>query len=347
MDLIKIYIQEVVRRLPQKTRDDIALELQSTIEDMLPEDYTEEEVMEVLRKLGDPAALAEQYRDRPFYLIGPGFYDLYVKCIKLVMPFAITISLIVFFIVQFADWSGEGAVLTFLTSLIGKMIVNLLNTAFHVFGWITFAFFIVERSGVSPETMRARGEQWKPEDLKMIPYIPREKAIPRAEVVASLIWTAIWAAFYFNADHFIGVYERNGSQEGLIFVTPVFNQDVLLSYGFIIALFIAVEIMLALFKWFMRQWTMGLALVNTLYNLFSIILVIVILSNPDLVHPAFAKYMMELFNSTPAAFEQSINWVRGIAIAVFIITGTYNIFDGFRKAKKQGYRTVTTNINLL
>ena len=40
MNLIDIYIQEVTRRLPEKSRDDIALELRSTIEDMLPENYT-------------------------------------------------------------------------------------------------------------------------------------------------------------------------------------------------------------------------------------------------------------------------------------------------------------------
>lgn len=39
MNLIEVYIHEVVRRLPEKNRQDIALELKSTVEDMLPEDY--------------------------------------------------------------------------------------------------------------------------------------------------------------------------------------------------------------------------------------------------------------------------------------------------------------------
>ncbi len=36
MNLIETYVYEVTRRLPEKTRGDIALELRSTIEDMLP-----------------------------------------------------------------------------------------------------------------------------------------------------------------------------------------------------------------------------------------------------------------------------------------------------------------------
>jgi hypothetical protein len=333
MDLIKIYIQEVTRRLPEKTRDDIALELQSTIEDMLPENYTEEDVKKALAKLGDPAVLAEQYRDRPSYLIGPGFYDPYVMTLKLVMPFAISISLIVFFIVQFADWSGEGVVLQFLTSLIGEMIVSIINTALQVFAWVTFAFFIVERSGVNPAHMRATGKKWEPEDLKAITYIPKKKAIPRAEAIASVIWTAIWAAFYFNADHFIGVYERMNGQEDLVFVVPVFNQGVLMSYGLVIFLLVAVEIILAVLKWVKRQWTRELAIANTLYNLFSAILSIVILTNPDLIHPSFTAYMIDLFNSTPAAAEQLTNWIIGGTIAVIVITAAIAIYDGFRKAR--------------
>ncbi len=345
MDLIKIYIQEVTRRLPEKTRDDIALELQSTIEDMLPENYSEEEVKTVLLKLGDPVVLAEQYRDRPSYLIGPGFYEPFIVILKLVLSISIPISLIVLFVVEFADWSGEGAMLSFLTSLIGEMIVTIMNTAFQVFAWVTLVFFILERSGVSPDRMRATGKKWKPEDLKSVPYIPRKKAIPRAEAIGSIIWTLIWAVIYFNADRFIGVYERKGAQEGLELIAPVFNQDVLMSFGLVIVLLIAVEIILAILKWIDRQWTNRLAVVNTLYNLFSVILTIVILLQPELIHPGFKEYMIKLFSTTPVAFDQVMNWIRGVWIAIMILGGAYNIFDGFRKVRIHENPSVKTKIN--
>ena len=79
MKLIEVYIQEVTRRLPEKNREDIALELRSTIEDMLPDDYREEDVKSVLEKLGNPAILASGYRDQPMYLIGPRYFDVYSR----------------------------------------------------------------------------------------------------------------------------------------------------------------------------------------------------------------------------------------------------------------------------
>ncbi|MFB4165739.1 hypothetical protein ACE1TI_18535 [Alteribacillus sp. JSM 102045] len=77
MKMINKYIHEVTRRLPPKIQDDIALGLESTIVDMLPEDYTEEDVKEVLSRFGDPAALARQYRERPSSLFGQQVYDFF------------------------------------------------------------------------------------------------------------------------------------------------------------------------------------------------------------------------------------------------------------------------------
>src|SRR5699024_11974966 len=88
MDLIKIYINEVTRRLPEKYRSDIGLELRSTIEDMLPDDYNDDDIKHVLGELGNPATMASGYRDRPMHLIGPRYYDVYVTLLKMILPIA-------------------------------------------------------------------------------------------------------------------------------------------------------------------------------------------------------------------------------------------------------------------
>ncbi len=89
MNLIDVYIHEVTRRLPEKSREDIALELRSTIEDMLPDDYTEKDVEEVLSKLGNPAVLASNYSEKPMHLIGPRYFDVYVTLLKMIIPIAV------------------------------------------------------------------------------------------------------------------------------------------------------------------------------------------------------------------------------------------------------------------
>ena len=120
MDLIEVYILEVTRRLPEKSRKDIALELRSTIEDMLPDHYAEEDVKKALEKLGNPATLASGYRDRPMHLIGPRYYDLYVSLLKMILPIAGVIALISMIASYFFTYNGEEAILTIIIRFLLK-----------------------------------------------------------------------------------------------------------------------------------------------------------------------------------------------------------------------------------
>ena len=117
MNLIEVYIQEVTRRLPEKSREDIALELRSTIEDMLPDDYNEEDVKLVLEKLGSPASLASGYQDQPMYLIGPRYFDVYVTLLKMILPIAGVIALISMVATYLLDYSGEEAIINVISRL--------------------------------------------------------------------------------------------------------------------------------------------------------------------------------------------------------------------------------------
>ena len=134
--------------------------------------------------------------------------------------------------------------------------------------------------------------KWTPEDLKSVTYIPKEKEIPRGEVFFSLIWTAIWATVYFYANHLLGVYKNEGN--GLEFVTPALNQEVLMSYWPIIVIVIGLEIVLALFKLFEGQWTYKIAIFNTIYEVIATVVIIVIMFNPNLFQPEFSSFMADL-----------------------------------------------------
>ncbi len=332
MNLIDTYVYEVTKRLPEKSRDDIAMEIRSTIEDMLPDDYSEEDVKKTLSKLGDPTFLANEYRDSPAYLIGPLYYDLYITMIKTIMPLAIGIGLTIYFMVSFAEWERESGIGKFIAILFGESIWAAITIFIQVIFWITLVFFILERSGVSPSSIRKTGENWKPEDLKDITFIPKKKAISKAEVITSMIWTSIWAFIYFNADHFIGVYEKN-SLGNLELIVPVFNQEVLLSYWLVIILFIGTEFALAIYKWISRQWTYTLAFIHSVYNLLFIMLSIAMLTNSDLISAKFIDYMIKLLNGTHGAADTFIDWIIGSTIATIIITVAISVFDGFRKAR--------------
>ncbi|MGG3559252.1 hypothetical protein ABES23_21835 [Peribacillus frigoritolerans] len=327
MELIELYIQEVIRRLPEKNRADIALELQSTIEDMLPEDHTEQDVKAVLLKLGDPVTLASGYRDRPMHLIGPRYYDVYISLLKMILPIAAVISLIA--LVGDNPFRETGiTVMEAILKIIGKGISGIISTGIQVFFWLTLSFAILERLDTSKDQSPVTKDlkPWTPENLKDIPNISKIKAVPMIEVFASLLGLSVFAALYFNAANLLGVYEkRNGS---LIFVTPSFNQDVLNSYWLLVSCVIIMGALLAIYKLFLGRWTLKLAFFHAIYQLLYTLAFIIIISNPDLLNPEFLAYQRTLFSIDE--WKSSIYW--GL-ILISIIFAAYDTYQGFRKAK--------------
>ncbi|WHX69385.1 hypothetical protein QNH26_12835 [Peribacillus frigoritolerans] len=327
MELIELYIQEVTRRLPEKNRADIALELQSTIEDMLPDDHTEQDVKAVLLKLGDPVTLASGYRDRPMHLIGPRYYDVYISLLKMILPIAAVISLIA--LVGDNPFRDTGnTVMEAILKIIGKGISSIISTGIQVFFWLTLSFAILERLDTSKDQSPVTKDlkPWTPENLKDIPNISKIKAVPMIEVFASLLGLSVFAALYFNAANLLGVYEkRNGS---LIFVTPSFNQDVLNSYWLLVSCVIIIGVLLAIYKLFLGRWTLKLAFFHAIYQLLYTLVFIIIISNPDLLNPEFLAYQRTLFSIDE--WKSSIYW--GL-ILLSIIFAAYDTYQGFRKAK--------------
>lgn len=61
---------------------------------MLPEHYGEEEVKDVLGKLGSPVKLAANYQERPLFLIGPRYFDIYVMLLKFLLPIPVVAGLL-------------------------------------------------------------------------------------------------------------------------------------------------------------------------------------------------------------------------------------------------------------
>ena len=336
MELIEVYVREVTRRLPEKMRNDIALELRSTIEDMLPENYTEVNVKKVLEKLGNPATLAAQYRDRPMHLIGPKFYDIYISILKLTLTIVSIVVLSLFIIEKVASLSNTEALsLLTVSGFIAEAIGIVFEAGIQIFFWVTIVFIIFDRT-ISPTVhvpLTLSGTPWKPDDLKNISNVPLKKAIKISEIGIGFFWTVIWAVVYFKATHLIGVYESREGQSGLEFVMPVFQHDVLLSYWPLVSLLILLELFLLAYKAKLRQWTFKLAISNTIVQLVGIIGFIIIISNPNLVNPEFVTYFSQLLDNSQDNLSSTLSWIYGIIVASVIVTGLIDCYTGFRKAK--------------
>ncbi len=100
------YVYAVVRRLPAAQKADIEKELRGLIEDMLAARSSEpgkEDIDAVLSELGKPAVLAAKYGDAKNWLIGPGYYDVYLMLLKIVLAvvaFGVTVAQAIGFFVD-------------------------------------------------------------------------------------------------------------------------------------------------------------------------------------------------------------------------------------------------------
>ena len=213
--------------------------------------------------------------------------------------------------------------------MIGKGIGEIFEVGLHVFFWLTLVFVILERTdkdkGIQPLTTSFK--KWTPDDLKNISYIPKKKAISKFEVFGGLMWTAVWATLYFYANHLVGVY--HGTANGLKFVSPTFNQDILLQYWPIVVIMIVFEIGISLYKLVQGKWTQRLAIGNAILQVAGTIVFIVIVVNPHLFNAGFITYLANAFTISSEEFK---TWLIGGGIFFYMLSAAINIFDGFRKA---------------
>jgi len=334
MDLIQLYIQEVARRLPEKMRKDISLELRSTVLDMLPDEFSENDVKQALESLGNPAVLASRYRDRPMHLIGPKFYDMYVTMLKLVGSIVAIVTFILFFIAQSAFIFGSDAsFLVIASTVLGEAIWMILGVIIQVFFWVSLVFIILERTVGSSDDipLSPSGKEWTPKDLELIPYIPLKREIKRVEVLFGLFWTILLPILYFNSSSIIGIYEQGNS--GLEFIVPIFNQETLISYLAIVIILIVLELFRVAYMAMNRQWTFKLAVSNALIHLVGFVILIVIARNPNLIHSEFAPYMASLVDKPLDTVIMTMNWIKWATVATIIVTSIVDAYNGFRKAR--------------
>ena len=97
MKLIDIYISEVGKHLPRKSRLDIQEEIRSALQDLL-EDRSQQSgrpidddlIVEVLKEYGSPEKVAASYLPER-YLIGPQLFPAFLKTVQIVLPIVLAI----------------------------------------------------------------------------------------------------------------------------------------------------------------------------------------------------------------------------------------------------------------
>lgn len=198
-DILKRYLHAVSRHLPMKKRTDISRELESTILDMLEEDYgnpdsviTLDELEPVLRKIGKPSAVARRYKEeKP--LIGPELMPFFKMVLQIVLIVTFSVSLLsdVFIV---GKMNGMEILKKFL-----EMISSLLQAT----GTVFIVFLIIERLVKDKQSLSIDDGDWKLSEL------PENKTkVPgKAEIIASIAAAAVFIIVLNLFISKIGIYD--------------------------------------------------------------------------------------------------------------------------------------------
>lgn len=327
MNLIERYVYAVTEHLPVNSRKDVADELRSNIEDMLPEYPADKDIREVLLKLGNPRKLANEYNPSKRYLIGPALYDSYISLLKLVTGIVAAVILGV----TLLGWAFQFPESNNYASLMTQVIGNAISAAIQAALWVTIVYAILERSGVNEGQMPFSKKEWSVDDLPTDVVSPSKK-ISRTETGFSLFFTLLFvSALYFNPN-LIAIYITGNHSTEII---PLFSEQRLANYLVAILLITLLQLGFIVWKFIQGKWNLPLAIANLIQNVAFSILMIVLLSDRHLFSQNFFSRVADLTNTSSNQIIE--HWYRGtsiVIILVIIIIALWDSFSTFIKAKK-------------
>lgn len=321
--MIERYIYAVTRELPEQYRAEIADELEALINDLLTGmdmDVPEERKVEaVLRELGNPKELANRYRGKERYLIGPKLFEQYLFVLKIVvLSVFVGISVATGISVMFSGDNAGELVLTYVGSLFSAVLQGA--------AWVTGIFALLEYKDVSLDS-DGENEQWDPRTL---PEIPARKAlIPRGESVFAIIATTVFLPlFFFFADK-IGIYYKVGND---IEFLPVFMDHSLAALKVTILVVFVLNILSEVIKLVKGRWTLRVALATTAIDVISASWLVLFLNRKDIWQGEFVSKFEQY---SPLAFGRVILLITSVIIIVTVLEAGAALYKGLKYGRRE------------
>ncbi|MDR0326214.1 MAG: hypothetical protein LBI19_08995 [Oscillospiraceae bacterium] len=315
-ELIARYIHDVTRRLPEKEREEIKRELEASIADMLPDNPSEQDVIDVLTNLGPPAKMAEQYRQKPRYLISPALFDTYIHVLKLVVPIvAGVLACIGVFGEIFSDSVSIGGV-------IGKIFGGAIEGALQAAFWVTLGFAVADYFGYNISDYALKQKPWTIDRLPPLPDQRQGVKISRPSAIVgmslSVFFTALFVAMIVRGESFF-VFTHNS-----VIISP-FSQAALDRAIPYILLFGALGLVMNGLKLYWGRWTVPLCIANIVNNIVWVSVAITILHWPDLLDQEFIVWVSAFIDDADILLYITQGRVVLFFSAVFILAAMLDI----------------------
>ncbi len=329
MELIDRYIYDVVRRLPEGEREEVRRELDTNITDMLPENPSEQDISDVINKMGAPSKLAEQYRQNSRYLISPALFDLYISTIKNVTVIVAIVCACVGVFIGIGSLDSNSSA----GEIIGSILSNSISFAFEgaliALFWITLGFFIADKSGY-------KGKPWTAADLPQLPDKKTGVEIPRLGTVIGAAFSVIFLIIYIflinNGYFFGGVISIRGTE----IASPISQAALERSVPFAILLTVT-SLILAFCKFLWGRWNVPVCVVNIISNIIGATVWIYIIQWKDLFNSNFLDFILKFTDDGGNFYETVANgsvYFLPVAIAIIILFTLIDIGVSVRNTTK-------------
>ncbi|MBN2540092.1 MAG: hypothetical protein JXB08_01055 [Bacilli bacterium] len=315
--MIERYIYDVTRRLPEKQREEVKKELRANIDDMLSDNPTDQEIEEVLLSLGHPRKMANGYRGKERYLIGPEWMDDYLMVLKIAIIIMASIGFVVALIDSVLNPESSGLIGK-IFEVFFKAIAGGIDSAFSAFAVVTLIFIAIEQG--------AKKGTWKFE-LRFLPELPKQgdKEISKTGTVFSLIFSMIFGVLFlylFWSHTFTAFWFDENLQ--LTVSYPIFNYattDALLP---LLVVCFAITIAEDLYRLTVRRWNLKVYAFYGAAKIISAVATIVFLTSANLMNPEFLTEIATLVDGSVDVIENGIH----VAFTVLaVLTGLGAVSD--------------------
>jgi hypothetical protein len=327
MSLIDRYVAEVGRHLPEKDRADIEAEIRSMVEDMLeergnqPTSADDKAIGETLEQLGDPTLLASNYAPPRRYLIGPDWYEIYIKSLQRVLFTALPIVAAVTFILTLTENP-----LNFIDA-VGEALGSAFNVGVQIWFWMTLVFVLLDRSDTKPDQYpRTDPGPWT---VARLPEMPTKRQISSFETImniAAILFVMIWIVLPLVLN------VLQGESIPIPFLHPNLS-TVWLPVFFVL---MGLTVVLEAFKLKVGMWTPALTIANVILCVISIVYLAALVTTQEVINPEF---LAMLDQSGGQNLREAVMWSIKISAAIIACTYVWSIVDSIRLSRQLKQRS--------
>ncbi len=315
-DLFRRYIYEVSRRLPPRKREETARELQILLDDMLEDRVqgtpSEADAQALLLEMGPPKQLAERYREKKRYLIGPNYYEQYVML------------LVIWELTAFLGLSAAYTLQAFLyipeniTRYIQQAAWMILSTMVWGFAAITLLLSFVERYSDRRNISMWEKDFWNPGDL---PPAPKETIyVSRAMIGFEMTCLFLILLILNFFPWIVGIYIRDNT--GLV-VVPLFREEAISGYLLLLDATLGIEIIKRITLLLSGRYSLKVSIASICMNLICMVLFVAVFADRAVWNDAFFEYFSQFlgqFFHTEFSISFDLAQMIFVGILIFLYT---------------------------